>query len=215
MSGNNEKAAIWADADVFVAELGATIPADLDTPFGPEWRLVGLLDGEDGFGESRSQDRSDHVAWGNRLVRTSSRNFVLTRTFSALEENATTAGLVYPGSDDGHIRIPTRHLFLIAFVTYDGPDRTRRLITPQYAEVDEVGDITENETDLTKYEITVKIYPDKDNVLFLRQASPALSWAEESAPGVMNISSLSAVDPAAAIAAAEPDTASETAPASA
>lgn len=182
MSGNNDKAAIWGDADVLTAPLGSPLPATLDDPFPAAWNLVGLLDGEDGFGESRSVDREDHSAWGGRLVRTSSRNFVLTRTFTALEENATTTGLVYPGSDDGHIRIPERHLFLIAFVTYDGPDRVKRLITPKYAEVDEVGDVTENEAELRKFELTVKIYPDEDNVLFLRQASESLAWTPISAP---------------------------------
>lgn len=206
MSGNNDKAAIWGDADVLIAPVGSLLPATLEDPFNADWRLVGLLDGEDGFGESRNVDTADHTAWGGRLVRTSRRNFVLSRTFTALEENAVTAGLVYPGSTAEAIKIPERFVFMVAFVTYDGPGRTKRLVTPKYAEVDEVSDITENESDLRKFEITVKIYPDNDGVLFVRQASDQLNWvplpltpAITSAAGVANISSLPPADEPAAV----------------
>jgi hypothetical protein len=91
MSGNTENARLWADADVYVTpDLAAVVPADADTAFSAAWGLVGLLNGEDGFTQSREEEKNDHYAWGGILVRSSRRNFKLTEKFSALEDNATT-----------------------------------------------------------------------------------------------------------------------------
>jgi hypothetical protein len=166
MSGNPEKASIWGDADVYVGPDTATIPGSIDEPFGSEWELVGLLDGDAGFEESRSMDTSDFFAWGGLLIRTSRRNFVLTRKFTALEDNAATAGLVWPGSGPGERVIPNlQHRFKIGFQTYDGL-KVKRVISSLVAQVDEVGTIKDAESELTKYEITVKIYPTGEGKLF-------------------------------------------------
>jgi hypothetical protein len=167
MSGNPDKASIWGDADVYVAQsLAALNPATIDDPFPATWDLVGLLDGEAGFEESRSRDTTDYFAWGGLLIRTARRNFVLTRKFTALEENAVTTGLVWPGSGPGERRIPKgSNPVKLAFETIDG-EKKKRAITRRYAEVEEVGTIKDSETELTKFEITVKIYADADGVLF-------------------------------------------------
>ena len=173
MSGDPDKASIWGDADVFVADPDATTPASVDVPFSGEWDLVGLLDGDAGFEESRSQDSSDFFAWGGLLVRTSRRNFKLTRKFVCLEENAVTLGLVWPGSELGERRVPVRRLVKLGFETTDG-DKVKRVITRRHAEVAEVGTIKDSESELTKLEITVDIYPDADGVLFDVQPDSAL-----------------------------------------
>lgn len=165
MSGDPDKASIWGDADVFVADVDATNPASIDVAFGGEWDIVGLLDGDAGFEESRSQDSSDFFAWGGLLVRTSRRNFKLTRKFVCLEENAVTLGLVWPGSDLGERRVPVQRRIKLGFETTDG-QKVKRVITRRYAEVSEVGTIKDSESELTKLEITVDIYPDADGVLF-------------------------------------------------
>lgn len=166
MAGDTENAALWAEADVWIAlNLAATNPTDVEDPFGGDWDLVGLLDGEAGFVESRSEDTNDFYAWGGILVRTSRRNFKMTRQFTALETNPTVRQLVYPGSTGTEIIVPQRSPFKIGFETREGT-KTRRVISRRYAEVDEVGDITESEADLKKYEITVAIYPDANGVLF-------------------------------------------------
>lgn len=169
MTGNPDNTAIWGDADVYVTEnLNAPIPANENAPFSADWDLVGLLDGEAGFEESRSRDSSDYFAWGSLLIRTSRRNFVLTRKFVCLEENAVTMGLVWPGSRSGERSIPkpnARHKY--AFETTDeGVGRKKRVITRRHAEVEDVGTIKDSESELTKLEITIKIYPDADGVLF-------------------------------------------------
>jgi len=165
MSGNPDNASIWGDADVFVGDVDALNPTNIDTPFGGDWDLVGLLDGDAGFEESRSQDSSDYFAWGGILVRTARRNFKLTRKFVVLEENAVTMGLIWPGSGQGERRVPKIKRFKLGFETTDG-EKVKRVITRRYAEVSEVGTIKDSESELTKIEITVDIFPDADGVLF-------------------------------------------------
>lgn len=165
MAGDPDKASIWGDADVYVADVDGETPANVDAPFGGDWDLVGLLDGDAGFEESRSQDSSDFFAWGGLLVRTSRRNFKLSRKFVALEENAVTLGLIWPGSGQGERRVPRIKRVKLGFETVDG-DKVKRVITRRYAEISEVGTIKDSESELTKLEITVDIYPDADGVLF-------------------------------------------------
>lgn len=169
MSGNAENARLWADADVYIAEaLDTEDPADASTEFGASWGLVGLLNGEDGFTEAREVETGDHYAWGGILVRTSRRNFKLTKSFSALEDNAVTRALIWPGSSAGTIIVPRPVPVKVAFETRDGTN-VRRLITKRYATIDVSGDITENESDLTKYELTATIFPNADGELFTEQ----------------------------------------------
>lgn len=174
MSGNPDKASIWGDADVYVGPTTAIIPATKDDPFPGTWSLVGLLDGEAGFEESRSRDSTDYFAWGGLLIRTSRRNFVLTRKFIALEDNAVVAGMIWPGSGPGVLAVPTPNArFKIGFQVKDGL-KTKRAITRNYAEIEEIGTIKDSESELTKYEITVKIYPDANGVLFDLQPASGL-----------------------------------------
>ena len=166
MSGNPDKASIWGDADVYVGfDLTAVTPATVAEPFGGDWDLVGLLDGDAGFEESRSQDSSDFFAWGGLLVRTSRRNFKLTRKFVMLEENAVTLGLIWPGSGVGERRVPKVKKVKLGFETVDG-EKVKRVITRRHAEIAEVGTIKDSESELTKIEITVDIYPDANGILF-------------------------------------------------
>ena len=175
MSGDPSNARLWADADVLVSfDLDAAIPATVADEFGSAWDLVGLLDGDEGFTEARSEDETDHYAWGGVLVRTGRKNFKMTRSFTALEWNATTRRLAYPGSDPGEISVPRYERCLVAFETRDG-NTVRRLISAFEAEIVPAGDMTENEADLTKYPFVATIYPDADGVLFLEQYTAAPS----------------------------------------
>lgn len=166
MSGNPDKASIWGDADVYIGDLTAPNPATELDPFGAAWGLIGLLDGDAGFEESRSRDSTDFFAWGSLLIRTSRKNFVLTRKFVALEDNPIVRKLVWPGSGPNTRVVPkANYRFKIAFDTFDG-DKRKRVISRRFAEVEEIGTIKDSESELTKYEITVKIYPDSSGVLF-------------------------------------------------
>lgn len=172
MAGDAANANQWSEADVYLAPLGTAIPTDAKTAFAVGWELVGLLSGEDGFTESRSEDKSDSYAWGGILVKTTRKNFKLTKKFSALEDNEVTRKVIWPGSTPGKIMVPRPTPILAAFETRDG-DKVRRLITTKYAMIDLDGDIVENETDLTKYELLATIFPDGTGQLFTEQVSAA------------------------------------------
>ncbi len=177
MSGDTEKAEYWPDADVYVADIGSPLPASIDDDFGVEWAQVGLLDGEAGFVEKRDEEVNDQFAWGGILVRTTRRNFVMTKSFTALEYNDDTRALIYPGSATGEIRVPRPVPKLVAFETRetrDGEVMKRRLITANYGEISFDGDRSEVENDITRNPFMVKIFPDASEspaVLFIEQTT--------------------------------------------
>ncbi|NDZ63559.1 Ig-like domain-containing protein [Streptomyces cyaneofuscatus] len=174
MAGDPTKANLWTDADVYVSfDLSATLPADANTPFGPQWQLVGLLDGDEGFPENREEDTDDKFAWGGILVKTSRNHFKLTKSFTALEDNATVRRLVWPGSTETKIKVPVPEKCKVAFETREG-EKVRRLATSLYAECSLDGDHGENETDLESATIVATIYPNASKELFDRQATPLL-----------------------------------------
>jgi len=174
VAGDPLKANLWTDADVYIStNLSATLPANADTPFGGDWDLVGLLDGDDGFPESRDEDTDDKFAWGGILVKTSRNHFKLTKSFTALEDNDTTFSLLWPGSSATQIKVPRPAKVLVAFETREG-GKVRRLKTANYAEVNLDGDHGENETDLESMTFVATVYPTGDGVLFERQTTPTL-----------------------------------------
>lgn len=173
MSGDPSNATVWPDADVYVGATDAVNPADADTAFGITWDLVGLLDGDAGFVQNRSEDVSDLFAWGGIIVRTTRRNFKQTISFTALEDNEVTRDLIWPGSEPGELVVPRPARIKIAFEMREG-DTVKRLISAYEAEVSVNGDINDNETDLTKYELIATIFPDTSEspaVLFIEQKS--------------------------------------------
>jgi len=159
MSGTPANASVWADADVYIAAIGSPIPADTSTAFSGAWSLVGLLDGSDGFDESRDEDVKDHFAWGGILVATSRKNFKLTKKFSVLEDNATTRSLIWPGSTASQIIVPRPANLMVAFETRSG-GKVRRAISKNYAQVTVDGAIEDSEEDLTKRPLAAVIFPD-------------------------------------------------------
>lgn len=173
MSGDPTKASLWADADVYIGDdLTAAVPATATTAFGVTWKLTGLLDGEGGFAQTREEAKEDHYAWGGILVRTSRRNFKLAVKFWVLEDNVTTRRLVWPGSPAGSLIVPRPVPIKMAFETKEGA-KVHRLITARHAEVDVTADIVDNESSLTKYELTATIFPTSAGVLFTEQSAAA------------------------------------------
>lgn len=181
MAGNPDNAAVWQNADVLIAALGSPTPVDGTTgdpdgsAFSADWDAVGLLNGDDGFTESMDMDTSDFYAWGGILVATTRRNFKLTRQFTAYEDNQTVKDLVWPGHTltfDGSggytgtlVTPDLQYKFMIAFEVRQGT-QIKRVISKNYAQIDERGEATESESDLQSRQLTVAIYPDADGVLF-------------------------------------------------
>lgn len=178
MAGNPGAARLWGDADVYVSfDLEAAVPATIEAPFSAEWDLVGLLDGDTGFTESREEETADQFAWGGILMRTSRRNFKLTRSFMAYESNETTFRLRYPGSTATSIVAPSGNRIervKIAFETRD-QDITERFISAYQAEVVPDGDVVQGESEISAITFIATIYPDADGELFVRQTSEVAS----------------------------------------
>lgn len=184
MSGDPTKADLWTNADFYVAASLSTVsPATISDPFGAGWGLTGLLNGDDGMPESRDEDTSDMYAWGGILVRTSRKNFKLTKKVSILEDNPVTRALIWPGSSDSEIVVPRPVPVKAGFEVRDpGTGKIERLITRNYAIITVDGDRDVNETDLTKTALACVIYPDANGVLFDRQYTPTLTSLALSAP---------------------------------
>lgn len=171
MAGDPTNARLWADADVYVSfDLEAEIPTDVETVFNGDWDLIGLLDGETGFTETREMEKSDKYAWGSILMRTSRRNFKETKKFTAFEHNDTTHRLRWPGSDTpGELKVPTKpESILIAFETREG-DTVHRLISKYRVECEQDGDFVENEADPASLAFVVTVFPNADGVLWIEQ----------------------------------------------
>ncbi|AWY06645.1 major tail protein [Microbacterium phage Zeta1847] len=173
MSGNAENTSLWADADVYVAPENTEGPADLAAAWAAAWNAVGLLDGEEGFTESREAETAEHYAWGGKLFKRSTSKHKRTIKFVALEDNDTMFSLINPGSTrsavggvrSSVIKTPKSGVkFAIGFETREGDKIKRRFA--KHAEVVEVADIKESETDPTVYEVTVVIFPEADGTLY-------------------------------------------------
>lgn len=173
MSGNADNTSLWADADVYIAPHNTAGPADLVTEWASAWAVVGLLNGEEGFTESREAETSEHYAWGGKLYKRSTSKHKRTIKFVMLEDNDVTFDLINPGSTrttsggvrSSTIKTPTSgDRFSIGFETREGSRIKRRFA--RHAEVVEVADIKESETDPTVYEVTVVIFPESDGTLY-------------------------------------------------
>lgn len=175
MPADPANARLWIDADVYVAfDLAAApVPATDAAPFGVGWSLVGLLNGDDGFVEARSEDVNDSYAWGGILMRTTRKNFKLTKAFTAFEANEVVNRLRYPGSTAATIKVPRVEPVKIAFETRDGAI-VRRLISSNYAEIAVDGDTTEGETNVSSVKFVATIYPTDTGDLFTVQ--PAMDY---------------------------------------
>lgn len=169
MAADPANARLWSNADVYVTfDLAAVVPATEATAFAASWYQVGLLDGDDGFTTSRSEDSSDSFAWGGILMRSTHKNFKLTKSFTAFESNATVNRLMWPGSVAASIKVPVIEKVKIAFETRDGAI-IRRVISANYAEVTVDGDMNENENDIMSVKFLATIFPTGAGILFTVQ----------------------------------------------
>ena len=175
MAGSPSNAAVWGGADVLIAPIGTAIPVG-NAAFAAGWEYVGLLDGGQGFEDSIEQDSTDHTAWGYGVIATTYGATKVTKTFTALEENAVVMGLVYDTSGmtfddeagtyvgDLAVRDNTERV-LIAFVTTSG-DNERRVISKNYATIAATSPGSESEEALASKGFTATIVPDADKKLF-------------------------------------------------
>jgi hypothetical protein len=179
MAGDADNVTVWADADVLIGDVAATIPSggadftlnDPDhtpTPVTGQWDFAGILDGGQGFPESQSADGTDFFGWGKGVTATGRKNLAITRQFTCEEDNLVTLGLRYDTTDitpsaDGYEgdlggRNLQRKLKVAFQVETDGI--INRRVSKNYAQIDAIGDVVESEDGIPLVPITVKIYPD-------------------------------------------------------
>lgn len=172
MSGDIDNPRIWVDADVYVADVGATAPDDLVTSWPEGWEALGLIS-EDTPVEGRSQDTTDHYAHGGILFRTTRSKHKRTLKVTALEDNPVVWGLVNPGSTADSaagmttrtVKVPVPDPRAFGLELVDGSVTMRRIIPK--GEVVDVGDVTMGDSDPVMFELTINIYPDADGVLYV------------------------------------------------
>jgi len=172
MAGNAKLTSQWSGADVYIGAAGLAGPTSITGIWPAGFSAVGLLDGEEGITEGREEETSEHYAWGGNLYRRTKSKHKRTFKFTCLEDNAITFGLVNPGSTrtatagvrTSKVKVPTTAQFALGFELRDGARIKRRKI--KVAEVTEIGEIKESETEPTVYEITVVVFPEADGTLY-------------------------------------------------
>ncbi|WP_280489494.1 hypothetical protein [Nocardia farcinica] len=172
MARNPDNVKIWQDARVR-ASADATrpaIPTNITTPFeDADWPELGILDGDAGFAEDRSQDETEHFGWGIGLIKVGSKNFGLSRKMTLLEDNDETRAIVFPGSTATKIAMPKPVYRWLAFETDSDLGDGERLITTRPARL-WVPANNRNESDITKWEVEIKLFADGSGHVFDRQA---------------------------------------------
>lgn len=153
---------------------GASVAATLGATTG--WKYAGLLDGGQGFEESIEVESTQHSAWGYGVILTTYKDQVLTRTFTALEENAAVMDLVYDTSsmtfdDEAGTYVGTLKVrdhteqIRIAFVTRSGTTE-KRLISKGYATVAPTTAGSDSEESLGSKTFEATIYPNGSQELW-------------------------------------------------
>uniref|UniRef100_UPI0008354E48 hypothetical protein n=1 Tax=Nocardia acidivorans TaxID=404580 RepID=UPI0008354E48 len=133
------------------------------------WDEVGILNGDDGFSEDRSQDETKHFGWGIGLIKIGGKNYELARKFSPLEDNPITQAIVNPGSTATTVSMPKPVMRWIAFETDSDLGEKERLISVLKARL-WVPANNRNESDLTKWEVNVALFASGTGAVFDRQA---------------------------------------------
>lgn len=165
---------IWTDARIFFAPATAARPAmpltaaaEIDELV---WDEFGILDGDAGIGEERSNDETKHYGWGLGLIKIGNKNFELSRTFSCLEDNDATRAILWPGSTETKLKMPKPVDGYLAFETTSDTARVERLFTIRPARLS-LPSNARNESDITKLEITAALFADGTGDVFDRQIS--------------------------------------------
>jgi hypothetical protein len=157
--------------DVFIGTMDATVPEDIATAMGSDWDQAGLIDPEDGVEHTREWGKDDDFYGmgpsGIVLVTSVKGQFKTTETFQFIEDNAATRKILWPGSTETELVVPTIKPVKFAQHRFYQNGVEERLITSNYALIS-VDGFTFNQ-DLTKFPATATIVPTGDGKLWVRQ----------------------------------------------
>lgn len=169
-AGDPQNVNAWADALVYIAPIGTSLPANAAASFPVGWEPVGLLDGDAGFEFGRAWDTTDFKAWGVGVFFTSEKGYKETVKWSCFDETPTVRQeLLYPGSTESSIVVPRPKRLLMAFETTIDTD-VLRLITAGFSKT-MPPPVMVKEGEPSKYEFETTIFPDADGQLYVRQAA--------------------------------------------
>lgn len=183
MGGSPNNVSLWDEADVYALfpediVAGTTIadyfPSSPTDAFADPWKLVGLLNGDAGFEESRDRDSTKHPAWGYGTILTAFKDAQYERKFTALEDNPVTGRLKSNNDTATDVIVSTHTPVYLAFETRDRRGKVRRRITWRLADVTYDGS-TENDSDLDEAEFTATIYPDDQKRVLHKQDENTLA----------------------------------------
>lgn len=189
--GDPTNAPVWAEADVFLGSLTATIPTHpaaytLNETSGgtsgvtTQWDYVGMLDDDNPFDAgAETIDKTDHSAFGFGVYATTYKNQKEVLTFTALETTLITLGLLYDvtgltdtsGTLAGTLkrRDPSK-TFRIAFEAKSGTTKMERRTSKNYAYIDDISRAMTNGKKL--YTVTCVIVPTSSDELFDYYSGP-------------------------------------------
>lgn len=175
---DSDNALVLTDGFVNVAPVGTTAPTNTTTALNASFKDVGWL-GEDGIGETRSNNSTTVYGINGAIIRVVRSNDGRTFTFQALERNAIVNGLTRPGSTPtttgGVTTTPVKaytgtdlRAWVLEehFAAGDGTAIIRRVAIPR-GEAAVTGTITDNHTGLSVVNFEITPYVDANGVLYV------------------------------------------------
>lgn len=154
---------------IMTAPLGTTAPTTPTASYASGWLDLGIID-ESGITESSDLSTNDVVGRDGSLVRRVKQTESNTIHFIAIERNGVTSDLFYPGSTrvtatgittiSKKTRITVPQAF--AFDELDNGIHTRSIIPK--GEIDVFGDVVYQDSDVTKYDMTMVCYPNASGI---------------------------------------------------
>ena len=173
---NADASHIWDDAEAWImakadagGDITSKIPASPDADFAAlGWLFVGLIDAKKGIPVDPKIDVKKFDGFGYPSYRTKASKGEVTTGFTALEDNATTARIVLPGSDADHIGIPKDMQFYVLYRTVDQglADEVRVSKRPALLELKSHSGAVEGEQE--SYEFVAHHSPDENKDIFKR-----------------------------------------------
>lgn len=164
--GDTANVRAWGDGEVYVAALNTTAPSDPTTSPSGSWSDLGLLEQDAGAETSYEQDRTEVYSWGKGLARVLTSKHKREIKVVALETNAVVMDLINPGSSattNGGVTtyvVKNPRSIRRSFLIKETDGDITRLRWIKTGEVTVSSAVTDGETQVSQYELTISIYPD-------------------------------------------------------
>ncbi|MDL9938683.1 hypothetical protein QSJ18_18205 [Gordonia sp. ABSL1-1] len=173
---NPDASHIWDEAEVWIQSkasvdaaggIANVLPATVDDDFAAKgWDYVGLIDAKKGIPVDPSGELKEFDGFGYTSYRQKFSKGKVKTGFTALEDNAVTAGIVLPGSAPDKIGVPKDLQFYVLYRTVDQgfADLARVTLRPATLELKSHSGAVEGEQE--SYEFVVHHSPDSNKDVF-------------------------------------------------